>query len=116
MRHELDLSSIPQRFHSQAVKSRGTNALEKLNYLITWYEKSSTHDGSDGFQREFLRLTGEIAKNLRSILIQDTPELTQQAVLAYVPISYQGYMTSTSSAHREAYAYLTIELNNIAQS
>lgn len=112
----MDLAAIPQRFHSQAVKSRGSNALEKLNYLLAWYEKSSTHDGSDGFQREFLRLTGEIAKNLRSILIQDTSELTQQAVLAYVPLAYQGYMESTSSAHREAYAYLTIELNNIAQS
>lgn len=42
----------------QAIRPRGNTTREKLQFMVSWYEKASKNDANDPFQRRFLDATG----------------------------------------------------------
>lgn len=106
-------ADIPRRFYDQSLKARGSNVIERLNFLVGWYEKTSKNSASDGFQREFLSVMGSISDELRSLVGQEDAEQAVQDVRSYLSSAHDKYVMSKSSPEREAYAYLCVELSGI---
>lgn len=42
----------------QAIRPRGNTTREKLQFMVSWYEKTSKNDANDPWQRRFLDATG----------------------------------------------------------
>ena len=42
----------------QAIRPRGNTTREKLQFMVSWYEKAAKNDSSDPWQRRFLDATG----------------------------------------------------------
>ena len=43
---------------SQAIRPRGNTTREKLQFMVSWYEKAAKNDANDPWQRRFLDATG----------------------------------------------------------
>lgn len=43
---------------AQAIKPRGSTTRERLQFMVSWYEKTAQNDSNDPWQRRFLDATG----------------------------------------------------------
>ena len=43
---------------SQAIRPRGNTTREKLQFMVSWYEKAAKNDANDPWQRRFLDAAG----------------------------------------------------------
>lgn len=101
-----------QKFIQQAVKPRGQNANEKMEFLAGWYAKTAEIAPSDQTQRILIEHTAKYVQTLRD-LIMNTPESTKEAVAAFLPVILERYNASVTTGAKMFYSYLYIELDGI---
>ena len=52
----------------QAIRPRGNTTREKLQFMVSWYEKTAKNDANDPYQRRFLDATGDWVAEGKRIL------------------------------------------------
>ena len=100
------------KFIQQAVKPRGQNANEKMQFLSQWYAKTAEIAPSDQTQRILIEHTAKYVQTLRD-LIKETPESTKEAVAAFLPVVMERHNASITTGAKMFYSYLYIELDTI---
>ena len=55
--HHLE-ETMSNSLESQAIRPRGNTTREKLQFMVSWYEKAAKNDANDPWQRRFLDATG----------------------------------------------------------
>ena len=67
----------------QAIRPRGNTTREKLQFMVSWYEKTAKNDASDPYQRRFLDATGEwVAEGKR--LLESADDKLRDAIQAHI--------------------------------
>ena len=67
----------------QAIRPRGNTTREKLQFMVSWYEKTAKNDASDPYQRRFLDATGEwVAEGMR--LLESADDKLSDAIQAHI--------------------------------
>jgi len=109
------LNEIPNNISKQAVKARGTNINEKINYLLNWYIDAANPRTAptEKYQIDFLKIMGEHGQILKNLLLNDNEEVTKNAIVAYVPVALSNYKRERHKPYKDFYAYLTVELYNL---
>lgn len=106
---------IPLTYSSQAVKARGNNVNEKLQYLINWYTKTGKDiEPSWEFQRELMEFTKHWTFGLIQ-LMRETPEETKEEIINHLPDIEYVIMNSKKPANTVGAMYLYCELQNIVR-
>lgn len=106
---------IPLSYSTQAVKPRGNNVNEKLQYLINWYTKTSNDiQPSWEFQQELMEFTKHWAFGL-SQLMRETPEATKEAIINGLPDIEYIMNNSNKSSTTVGAMYLYCELQSIVR-
>ena len=101
------------KLEEQALKPRGTNPREKLQFLINWYEKTAAMKPNDDFQEKFFAAMNEWIPEGRSLLALDDTQL----IAAIQDVINIANCTSTSVSNwpknSMMRSYLAIELQRV---
>ena len=103
-------------YSAQAVKPRGATINERLNYLLNWYVDTGTKVGKDSdwpYQIQFCAIMADQGKTLRPILMKETNEDTQNAILNFLPLVEHMQANNRSAAGVSFFTYLYVELNKV---
>ena len=108
---------IPLAYSAQAVKPRGANANEKLQYLINWYAKTvdTIDNPSWDFQRDLMLFTDRWGKRLNPLFMRETPEATKEAIINFLPVIEDMMDNSKKAADIVGSIYLYCELQNVVR-
>lgn len=67
----------------QAIRPRGNTTREKLQFMVSWYEKTAANSANDPYQRRFLDATGEwVAEGKR--LLENADDKLNDAIQAHI--------------------------------
>jgi len=101
------------KLEEQALKPRGSNPREKLQFIISWYEKTAAMKPSDDFQDKFFTAMQEWIPEGRQILGLDDSQLVP-AIQEMINVA--NCQTSSSSnwpKNSLMRCYLAIELQRV---
>lgn len=108
--------NIPETYINQSVKPRGATINERLNFLLNWYVDTGTKVGKDSdwpYQVQFCAIMADQGKTLRPILMKETNEDTQNAIVNFLPLVEHMQANNRSAAGISFFTYLYVELNKV---
>ena len=110
------MSEIPKSYIDQAVKPRGNTINERLNFLLNWYVNTGTKVSQDSnwdYQIETNKIMAQFGTMLRPVLLKDTDEDTQNAIINFLPIAEYMRINSRSAPANSFFTYLSVELRKV---
>jgi len=108
---------IHEIYYQQALKPKGNNVNEKLDFVASWYSKtSSAITPSDKHQENLCKLMAEWSSYMLLNLKKDNNEDTKTAIQNYIPtIEEKLSAGSLTTAEKAFYSYFFIELERTLQ-
>jgi hypothetical protein len=108
---------IHQIYHNQALKPRGNNVNEKLDFIVSWYSKSANQiEPSDKHQKEMCDLMAEWSSYGLLNLKKERSEDTKEAINNLLPTVVSKLQeTNLSTGEKSFYSYLYLELSRTVE-
>lgn len=101
------------KLEEQALKPRGNNPREKLQFIINWYEKTAAMKPNDDFQAKFFAAMNEWTLEGRSLLALDDTQLTAAIQDVISIANCTSPSDSNWSKNSLMRSYLAIELQRV---